>query len=307
MASGTNSKNRFFNIHIWDEPWFVDLGSTEKLFWIYMNSKCDNIGLYAHSKRRTEFDIQSPINADDIENIYNKSDTKVTRINADKFLILGFCKFQHCRKSPLLPVAKVFVSYMKDIRDAGLVEYFAKNQPNVVSKDTYAFFKAFESGILDFKDYSKRKKSLNTGSTTEYLEALSTAKRELSLISSQCHNNGMPMIPPFHQGRGKEAGNGVGTGLGKKLGEGTSSYALSKAIAERIDSSCTHELVKEVQSLAARIQTKTGDQNPYNTISIMHERLCEHTPSGVSISMIEHEIEKLFPNEFQLTQIINDI
>lgn len=268
MATGTNSKKRFTDVHLWDQPWFIELNTKHQLFWFYMNAKCDNIGVYAHSEKKASFDIQAEIKLEEIESIYGTDIVK--SLGERNFLIVDFCKFQHCNSSPLLPKSKVFVSYMKDIRDAGLVEYFATHQKEVVSEESHIFFQAFEQGVLEFKYYSDNPGRALKSGRTPYQEALLKAKESIS----QYHTNGIDIPLVSHQGKGEGKGEGkeAGKGAGKENGVGSgkrSPYYLSKAIAERLFISPDQtlgELIVEVNDFSKKIQTITGEENALDLI-----------------------------------------
>lgn len=295
MPSGSNTKFRFFNIHLWDEPWFVELDHQEKLLWIYINTRCDNIGLYDHSKKKTNFEVEVSIDKSEIPKMFNRVEEKIVEING-KLLIKDFCHLQHCRKSPLLPKAKVILSYMNDMRDSGLVNYFAENQPSVVSDESLLFFKAFENGILEFKSYSNNKKTSING-LTEYERALNTVRQKFGSMPSQSHTNDIPITLLSNQGKGKgkNAGKGGSNELGKKPRIEKDDYNLSKELAEQIVENCDHHLVKEVQGLVTKLRKERNDNDPHETISIMLEKVKEYYPKEqCSVSLIEYEIDKTY-------------
>ncbi|MFN1834783.1 hypothetical protein AB2B38_005930 [Balneola sp. MJW-20] len=174
MNKGTNSKSRLRDIHIWDQPWFIDLETDYKLLWSYMNDKCDNIGIYAHSRKKCRFDIDVDIESEQIIKIFNIGSNKVMELDESTFLIIDFCRFQYCKKSELLPKSNIHLSYIRDIIRADLIEFFALNQPDVVSFKTLAYIKSCEDGLLELKPYSnKKEKDINH--LSPYEEAISKA------------------------------------------------------------------------------------------------------------------------------------
>lgn len=48
---------RFINSTIWSDPWFQDLDPILKLFWVYIFSVCDMIGIWEYNTKRAEFDL----------------------------------------------------------------------------------------------------------------------------------------------------------------------------------------------------------------------------------------------------------
>ena len=37
---------RFFDTSLWDKPWFRRLQPSEKAAWLYILTKCDNVGVW---------------------------------------------------------------------------------------------------------------------------------------------------------------------------------------------------------------------------------------------------------------------
>jgi hypothetical protein len=48
---------RFIDSDIWSDPWFQDLDLISKIFWIYLFTNCDIIGIWEYNPKRAEFDI----------------------------------------------------------------------------------------------------------------------------------------------------------------------------------------------------------------------------------------------------------
>jgi hypothetical protein len=43
---------RFTETTKWDDPWFLDLSTAGKLFWLYLCDKCDNAGvIHIHERK----------------------------------------------------------------------------------------------------------------------------------------------------------------------------------------------------------------------------------------------------------------
>lgn len=52
---------RFIDDKIWSDPWFQGLDPLFKLFWIYLFSMCDMVGLWEFNPDRAEFDLKKKI------------------------------------------------------------------------------------------------------------------------------------------------------------------------------------------------------------------------------------------------------
>lgn len=292
MASGTNSKSRLTDVFKWDQTWFTELSQEHKLLWIYMNDKCDNIGVYTFNKRRIEFDTHVNIDVKDIADTFNQHGTKIqpienNHLEKDSFLLVDFCKYQHCKKSALLPTSNVFVSYMRDIKNAGLVDYFYQNIPDVVSEDTFLFFKAFDDQVLDFQVYSN-KRNKDKSRETPFILALEKIRKHYSSTKT----NGMGMASSWQQGKGIGKGIGFEKGVdkGTDTGNGTTSYQASKDIADRLtvnESGSMHETVKQVKAIADYL-IECGTSEPYQYIErIISDLEMYYTKSEITIELIK--------------------
>jgi hypothetical protein len=74
----------------WDDPWFLDLSSDTKLFWLYLCDKCDNAGVIDIHERKAAFEMgcDSPV-----DNMLKELGTRVEQLGA-KWHIVGFVKYQ---------------------------------------------------------------------------------------------------------------------------------------------------------------------------------------------------------------------
>ncbi len=296
MATGSNTKKRFTDVHIWDQPWFIDLEKEHKLFWFYMNAKCDNVGVYAHSERKVSFDIRFNIETGKIEEIFNQRDVQVKALENGTFLLVQFCKFQHCNKSSLVPSSKVFVTYMKDVKEAGLIRYFYENQPSVLSDTSLIFFEAFEQGILQFKYYSNNKDKRTNG-LTEFELAFNKAIESLDSMPYEYHTYPIDKALASHQGKGKEKGSskGLGKSSGATKGSGTSDYELSKDIACRVNPNFQHTDVKLIQALASHLKKELNEESPHELINCTMNSLLEHFGNEeLTIQLLIDETKKAY-------------
>lgn len=309
MASGTNTKSRLFNIHRWDQPWFYELSMKEKLFWIYMEHKANNVGVYVHSTKLAKNDVDIELEASELEETFNKDEEVITHLEKNKFLLVDFCRFQHCQKGPLLPKAKVIVSYLRDVSNSGLTEYFYQHQKQVVSEESYMFLKAFEDGVLEFKYYSAKNSSHSQLSDYDY--ALEKAKNHFksltsnpTSIPSEYHTNTIAIPLLSHKGKGKEISTVNGDGKakesinGSRQGSGHSTgneesnkltpYERSKAIAFQLSGGGGHEVVKNVQTLAVELREQFNIDDPHSEIERVLSGL--DTKTGVTFEKLEYEV-----------------
>jgi len=82
---------RFTETTKWDDPWFLDLSSDTKLFWLYLCDKCDNAGVIDIHERKAAFEMgcDSPI-----DNMLRELGNRVTTLDSGKYHIKGFVKYQ---------------------------------------------------------------------------------------------------------------------------------------------------------------------------------------------------------------------
>lgn len=82
---------RFTDTGKWDDPWFTDLKSEYKLFYIYILDRCDIAGVWKLNKKMAEFCIGCSIDTDDFLKIANDR----IKVFGDKWLIKKFIEFQY--------------------------------------------------------------------------------------------------------------------------------------------------------------------------------------------------------------------
>lgn len=56
-----DSKKRRIETRVWDKPFFSELAQIEKLFYWFVITKCDNVGVYQHNKKLAEFHCEGEI------------------------------------------------------------------------------------------------------------------------------------------------------------------------------------------------------------------------------------------------------
>jgi len=73
---------RFTETTKWDDPWFLDLSSDTKLFWLYLCDKCDNAGVIDIHERKAAFEMgcDSPI-----DNMLRELGNRVTTLDSGKY------------------------------------------------------------------------------------------------------------------------------------------------------------------------------------------------------------------------------
>jgi hypothetical protein len=106
---------RFIDSAIWSDPWFQEIEIMDKLFFIYLFSNCDMIGLWEFNPKRAEFDLGKKIPWESIK----KSHEKKVLFTEKYWIIKTFISQQY----PLLnkkPTAPLHVSVLNMIEKKGL-------------------------------------------------------------------------------------------------------------------------------------------------------------------------------------------
>lgn len=83
---------RMFDIDIWDKKWFSKLANNYKLFWYFLLSRCDEIGVWDVNEENAEFFMNEKLDWRTVKEIF-KDQIEIIRQN--KWLIKDFIKFQY--------------------------------------------------------------------------------------------------------------------------------------------------------------------------------------------------------------------
>ena len=106
---------RFTDTMKWNEDWFLELSTSNKLFWIYVCDNCDHAGIYKLNKRMFELLIGAKINTDDFLTTINAEKDRIILLDNGKWYITKFIEFQY---GPILnPNNRVHKSILKLLKD----------------------------------------------------------------------------------------------------------------------------------------------------------------------------------------------
>ena len=106
---------RFTDTMKWNEDWFLELSTSNKLFWIYVCDNCDHAGIYKLNKRMFELLIGAKINTDDFLTTINAEKDRIILLDNGKWYITKFIEFQY--GSTLNPNNRVHKSILKLLND----------------------------------------------------------------------------------------------------------------------------------------------------------------------------------------------
>lgn len=83
---------RFTDSEKWDDPWFAELPSKYKLFYLYLLDECDHAGVWKVNIRKAQFMIGESLEQSEV--LRHMSD-RVHKIDESYWLVVKFIKFQY--------------------------------------------------------------------------------------------------------------------------------------------------------------------------------------------------------------------
>lgn len=102
---------RFTETNKWDDPWFFELSTAGKLFWLYLCDKCDNAGVVDVHERRMNFDLGV---SRSIEDLLQELGDRVETLDNGKLHVKGFVCFQFGELKPSSNLHKNVISLLKN-------------------------------------------------------------------------------------------------------------------------------------------------------------------------------------------------
>ena len=145
---------RFTDSAKWDDPWFAELPSKYKLFWIYLLDECDHAGIWKVNFRKAQFMIGESL--EQAEVLRYISD-RVQKIDESYWLVLKFVSFQYGS----LHGSKTAVSAKRILEKHGLTDFIRENEVRV----SKGLAKGYDT--LKDKDMDKDMDSISLKSETE--------------------------------------------------------------------------------------------------------------------------------------------
>ena len=93
-------KKRFTDIDKWMDPWFRNLITKIKLFWIFILDKCDNAGVWKPDYKTASFFIGENIEQDEALQALNQDKERVKVLKNRNLWIPDFIPFQYKNLNP---------------------------------------------------------------------------------------------------------------------------------------------------------------------------------------------------------------
>ncbi len=117
---------RFTDTKKWDDPWFAELPSKYKLFWLYMLDECDHAGIWKVNFRKAQFMIGESLEQAEV---FRYLSDRIKKIDETYWIIIKFIDFQYGE----LKNDKVSHSVIKILEKHGLND-FLKQKKQAPSK-----------------------------------------------------------------------------------------------------------------------------------------------------------------------------
>ena len=145
------SKKRFTETAKWSDVWFMDLDSTQKLFWLYILDNCNNCGVWEVNFKLAEFMIGQNLNQNEL---LDKFKNRIQILDeGKKWLIPKFISFQY---GQLNPKCKPHLAVIKLLEKHNLLTVFKEL---VKGYDTLK--EEEEEGVIYKESEKDKKKELN--------------------------------------------------------------------------------------------------------------------------------------------------
>ena len=107
---------RFTDTKKWDDPWFAELPSKYKLFWLYLLDECDHAGVWKVNFRKAQFMIGESLEQAEV---FRYLSDRIKKIDETYWLVLKFIDFQY----GVLKNDNVSISVCKILDKHGLTEF----------------------------------------------------------------------------------------------------------------------------------------------------------------------------------------
>jgi hypothetical protein len=143
---------RFTDSAKWDDPWFAELPSKYKLFWVYILDECDHAGIWKVNFRKAQFMIGEPFEQSEVLRYISD---RVHKIDESYWLILKFVNFQYGS----LNGSKTAVSARHILEKHGLTDFVKQNEVRVSE--------GLDKGYLTLKDKDMDKDMDNSSIKSE--------------------------------------------------------------------------------------------------------------------------------------------
>jgi len=110
---------RFTDTKKWDDPWFAELPSKYKLFWLYLLDECDHAGIWKVNFRKAQFMVGESLEQAEVARYLSD---RIRKLDDTYWLVLKFIDFQYNG----LKGDKVSLSAIQILEKHGLTDFVDK-------------------------------------------------------------------------------------------------------------------------------------------------------------------------------------
>ncbi len=96
---------RFTETDLWDEDWFIELGSEYQHLWNYIKDKCNHAGIWKPNKSGFEMRAKTKVNLDSFFLKVNGDKERILKLRDGNWFLTGFIKFQWFNKKESFDLA----------------------------------------------------------------------------------------------------------------------------------------------------------------------------------------------------------
>lgn len=121
------SKLRLINVHIWDQPWFVDLDEKQKLAYFFMHLKCSDIGIYLHSDKAMKNNLGFSYTIPEIVEWLNDKNKMAIELNDSTLLFQRFIRDHSKRGTMIKPVSNPDLGKIREAIDSSVLDELINN------------------------------------------------------------------------------------------------------------------------------------------------------------------------------------
>lgn len=121
---------RFIDTELWLKPWFRKLSPAEKCAWVYLTTRCDNVGVW-----EPDFEMADYVIGDHIEwdSFMDRCKNNIHLMDNGKWWLVDFCSFQHTDLDPDSN-SKPIKSYIALLKKHNLWITYTKGMDNFQGK-----------------------------------------------------------------------------------------------------------------------------------------------------------------------------
>lgn len=150
------SKLRFINTYMWDQPWFVELDYKQKLAYFFVHSKCSDIGVYLHSEKAMLNHLGYAYSIDEIVDWMNTRRDIVIKIDGDTLLLQWNLKELSKRGTKIKPISNPDLGKVREAIESKTLDHLIENGSFHVECKLFEF--GISESIIENTSYSAKVK-----------------------------------------------------------------------------------------------------------------------------------------------------